>query len=1102
MLLRAEKTYVMKPLGQSIPRHFAWVIASAIAFAGSGALKAADPVLAPGGVLQRFKQYSTAPALATAQTDILGGAYDSETIEPYFEFGPNASNESGSNYGNILNGWLVPPATGDYVFYVSGDDNINLYLSTDADPANKKLIAREPQWNNARQWTVLDRRNANTPENRSDTFVGTEWGAQISLTAGQQYYIEAVHQEGGGGDSLGVSWKTPLDSAAPANDSKPIPARFVWNYVDIDLASLNITAQPSDVSSVELGKASFTVAANGWKGVNIQWEKAPAGGNDFSEVWGATDATLNLRNLSIADNGAKFRAAVYSFGIKKVSNAATLSVAKGVPPTVESAVGSPSLTDFTFVFSKPMDPATAGNPANYTSDGGLSISAAELLADNSVKLTTSLQTEAQVYHISIAGVRDASDAALPVAPGTVVNAVAWKLYTGGVKHEFWQGANTLDKVRTAISSGATPTFISVVPTAEYGPNGSNESGSDYGNRLSGWFRPPTDGDYVFYVSGDDNIELYLSTDSDPANKKLIAREPSWNNARQWTVLDRRNTTTPENRSDTFLGTQWDDGPTISLSASIVYYFEAIHQEGGGGDSFGVTFSIAGEDPPTPALNSAPRLDGSNVGIYLNPESIYLNITNQPQSQTVQELTTATVSVAATAPFSITYQWQKAAPGSDVFQDIAGATGSSLKLADVSLADGGSKYRCAMSTFGVDKTSDAAVITVSADKTSPSLSCTAAGGGLSTIFLTFSERVDQATAENIANYSVDGGVTVQSALLGGTRNKVLLTTSPLTAGNTYKVTVNGVKDISSAANTIPNGSSTSVLAEPASYSDAILADEPILYYNFNDASDATTTPNLGTKGTDADGTYNGNFVIGDEGPRPPEFVGFGSDNEAPTFNGSDTYVSTGGNWLNSLPAFSLEYWVYPDAFTAGRVGIIGQNDAIEYGFINPNTIQIWTPNGGSLDTTYSFDRNTWHHVASIGTGKELQTYFDGVLINKTSASTSSYGSSNFKVNIGGGGVFDGTGNWFQGRIDEVAIFDKAVTAEQIRNHYLAAKDGPSPKPRIVGVALKSGNFVIDWVCGGTLQKAGSVNGPWADVDGAASPYATSASGAEAYFRLRQ
>ncbi len=52
----------------------------------------------------------------------------------------------------------------------------------------------------------------------------------------------------------------------------------------------------------------------------------------------------------------------------------------------------------------------------------------------------------------------------------------------------------------------------------------------------------------------------------------------------------------------------------------------------------------------------------------------------------------------------------------------------------------------------------------------------------------------------------------------------------------------------------------------------------------------------------------------------------------------------------------------------------------------------------------------------------------------------YGSSTFNVNIGGGGIFDdvtANGNWFLGLIDEVAIYDKALTAAQIKAHFDAA-----------------------------------------------------------------
>src|SRR5207253_1581854 len=124
----------------------------------------------------------------------------------------------------------------------------------------------------------------------------------------------------------------------------------------------------------------------------------------------------------------------------------------------------------------------------------------------------------------------------------------------------------------------------------------------------------------------------------------------------------------------------------------------------------------------------------------------------------------------------------------------------------------------------------------------------------------------------------------------------------------------------------------------------------------------------------------------------------------------------------------------------RVGIVGQNDAVEYGFIDPATIQIWTPNGGSLNTGYTFGDNEWHHVATIADGTAIHTYYDGVLKGSSGNATGDYGSSAFNVHIGGGGVFDGNGNYFTGHIDEVAIFAKAIPPARVAEHFKAGKEG--------------------------------------------------------------
>ena len=52
----------------------------------------------------------------------------------------------------------------------------------------------------------------------------------------------------------------------------------------------------------------------------------------------------------------------------------------------------------------------------------------------------------------------------------------------------------------------------------------------------------------------------------------------------------------------------------------------------------------------------------------------------------------------------------------------------------------------------------------------------------------------------------------------------------------------------------------------------------------------------------------------------------------------------------------------------------------------------------------------------------------------------YGNSTYLFNIGGGGIWDATGNQFTGVLDEVAVWDKALTAAQIQAQFDAALTG--------------------------------------------------------------
>ena len=163
---------------------------------------------------------------------------DFVTYAPYFEM--NATGDinilppldSAEHYGGQLVGYFYPPATGDYVFYVSSDDGSNLYLSTDDSPANKKLIVKEAGWSDSRQFRG-DVFGVSTVEAKcSSRFTDTEWpsrdtvngGAKITLEANRAYYIEAVFSEGVGGDNLSVAVQDPLGLIDP---TKPIPGKYL-----------------------------------------------------------------------------------------------------------------------------------------------------------------------------------------------------------------------------------------------------------------------------------------------------------------------------------------------------------------------------------------------------------------------------------------------------------------------------------------------------------------------------------------------------------------------------------------------------------------------------------------------------------------------------------------------------------------------------------------------------------------------------------------------------------------------------------------------------------------------------------------------------------
>ena len=187
---------------------------------------------------------------------------------------------SGDNYGMKVYGYICPPATGSYTFWIASDDNGELWLSTNTNSSNKTRIAYHTQWTNSREWNKY----------------ATQKSAAITLTAGQLYYVEALMKEGTGGDNLAVGWAKP--GQATTAPSEVIPGSQLMRTIPdtqaptipANLAALNLG--PTSLlltwtaSTDNIGVTGYDVYSDG-----IKITASPVIGTSYN-VTGLTESTL------------------------------------------------------------------------------------------------------------------------------------------------------------------------------------------------------------------------------------------------------------------------------------------------------------------------------------------------------------------------------------------------------------------------------------------------------------------------------------------------------------------------------------------------------------------------------------------------------------------------------------------------------------------------------------------------------------------------------------------------------------------------------------------------------------------------------------------
>ncbi|MHC4111784.1 MAG: hypothetical protein ACYSUY_11965 [Planctomycetota bacterium] len=111
-------------------------------------------------------------------------AFDTEPVLPDIDY-----------YGGQIEGWLYPPITGDYTFWIATDEDGELWLSTDEKPCSAELIAyiSAGSYANPYEWEKYPSQNSEA----------------ISLDSTRKYYIMARWKENQGDDHCMVAWQGP-----------------------------------------------------------------------------------------------------------------------------------------------------------------------------------------------------------------------------------------------------------------------------------------------------------------------------------------------------------------------------------------------------------------------------------------------------------------------------------------------------------------------------------------------------------------------------------------------------------------------------------------------------------------------------------------------------------------------------------------------------------------------------------------------------------------------------------------------------------------------------------------------------------------------------
>ncbi|WP_432457784.1 LamG-like jellyroll fold domain-containing protein [Cellulomonas iranensis] len=329
-------------------------------------------------------------------------------------------------------------------------------------------------------------------------------------------------------------------------------------------------------------------------------------------------------------------------------------------------------------------------------------------------------------------------------------------------------------------------------------------------------------------------------------------------------------------------------------------------------------------------------------------------------------------------------------------------------------------------------------------------------------------------------------TVRVASSFWTRPQGSFVDTSVTPGQTYSYRVRATDGTNVSA--LSGAASVAARSSDVAYPAAVLADQPSLYWRYEEGSGGVAWDSAGQgrngvlTGTPA--FRSTTSPVGDGGWA----MGFGDGRTAHS------------DWIEQGPStYSVETWFRTTSTQGGKIVGFGNGQSNR---MSPAALRtsgsydrhvymtdagklvfgVYTGSTQTVTSPRSYNDGEWHHVVATQGAAGMTMYVDGVPVGRNGTTTAQSYKGSWRV---GGDNLDGwpsqpSSRYFGGDVDETAVYPTALTAAQVQAHYTASGrtlPGQTPPPDAYGQAVHALGPDLFWRLGETGGTTAADSGPY-------------------------